>query len=103
MRKVACPLFLSVHDRHQRKGLGCKLVGVLIEIGREKVIDEIVGQVRTENHNKLEFAGEIRFTTQSAPEGYGTISLKPKEVWVAGLMDDGQVESQINGPAMALL
>ena len=37
MRKVACPLFLSVHDRHQRKGLGCKLVGVLIEMGREKV------------------------------------------------------------------
>ena len=72
MRKAACPLFLSVHDRHQRKGLGCKLVGVLIEIGREKVIDGIVGQVRTENQNKLECAGTIRFTTQSVPEGYGT-------------------------------
>lgn len=45
MRKVACPHFLSVRDRHQRKGLGCKLVGVLIDIGREKVIDGIVGQV----------------------------------------------------------
>jgi hypothetical protein len=54
MRKAACPLFLSVHDRHQRKGLGCKLVGVLIEIGREKVIDGIVGQVRTEHQNKLD-------------------------------------------------
>ena len=40
-----CILFLSVHDRHQRKGLGYKLVGVLIDIGREKVIDGIVGQV----------------------------------------------------------
>jgi len=63
----------------------------------------IVGQVRTENQNKLEFADKIRFTTQSVPEGYGTISLKPKGVWVASLMYNGDVKSQIKGLAMALL
>jgi acetyltransferase len=69
-----------VHDRYQGKGLGYKLVEMLIEIGREKGLDEIVGEVLTENRKMLGLARKLGFATQWVPGGTTKITLKLKKV-----------------------
>ncbi|MBP1732016.1 MAG: Acetyl-CoA synthetase / acetyltransferase family protein, partial [Deltaproteobacteria bacterium] len=67
---------ILVHDRYQGRGLGYKLVGMLIEIGRERELKEIVGDVLTENENMLKLARKLGFTAQWAPDGITKITLK---------------------------
>jgi len=58
---------ILVHDRYQGRGLGYKLVGMLIEIGRERELKEIVGDVLTENENMLKLARKLGFTAPMGP------------------------------------
>ena len=60
-------LAIVVHDRYQHKGLGYKLVGVLIEIGREKGLEEVYGDVLTENEKMLMLGRKLGFSTQRCP------------------------------------
>ena len=69
---------ILVHDRYQGKGLGYKLMGMLIEIGREKGLEEIVGEVLTENEKMLNLAKKLGFTSQWLPGGTSKITLKLK-------------------------
>jgi acetyltransferase len=71
-------LAIVVHDRYQHKGLGYKLVGMLIEIGREKGLDEVFGDVLAENENMLKLARKLGFTTRYVPGGIIRIIKKLK-------------------------
>ena len=70
---------ILTHDQYQHKGLGYKLVGMLIEIGREKGLEEIVGQVLTENEKMLKLARKLGFTSRWGPDGVSKITLKLKD------------------------
>ncbi|MGD0235551.1 MAG: bifunctional acetate--CoA ligase family protein/GNAT family N-acetyltransferase [Syntrophorhabdales bacterium] len=69
---------ILVHDRYQGKGLGYKLVERLIEIGREKGLEEIVGEALTENEKMLKLARKLGFATQWVPGGTSKLTLKLK-------------------------
>jgi acetyltransferase len=69
---------IVVHDRYQHKGLGYKLVGMLIEIGREKGLEEVYGDVLSENEKMLKLARKLGFTTQWLAGGITKITLKLK-------------------------
>jgi acetyltransferase len=69
---------ILVHDRYQGKGLGYKLVGMLIEIGREKGLEEIIGEVLMENEKMLKLARKLGFTARGVPGGISKITLKLK-------------------------
>jgi acetyltransferase len=71
-------LAILVHDRYQRKGLGYKLVGMLIGIGREKGLEEIVAEVLTDNDKMLKLGSKIGFTAQLVLGGTTKITLKLK-------------------------
>ena len=71
---------ILTHDQYQHKGLGYKLVSMLIEIGREKGLEEIVGQVLTENDKMLKLARKLGFTSRWGSDGVSKITLKLKEV-----------------------
>jgi acetyltransferase len=65
-----------VHDKYQGKGLGYKLVEVLIDIGKEKGLDEIYGEVLTDNKRMLIFCKKLGFTAQGRPGGTTTVTLR---------------------------
>lgn len=69
-------LAILVHDSYQGRGLGHRLVEMLIEIVRERGLEEIVGDVLTENTKMLEFAHEVGFSRQFLPDGVTRIALK---------------------------
>jgi acetyltransferase len=71
-------LALVVHDRYQRNGLGYKLVEMLIGIGREKGLEQVVGDVLAENGKMLKLARKLGFTTQWLAGGITKITLKLK-------------------------
>ncbi len=70
---------ILTHDRYQHKGLGYKLVSLLIEIGREKGLDEIVGDVLTDNEKMLKLARKLGFTSRWVPGGISKVTLKLKD------------------------
>jgi acetyltransferase len=61
------------------KGLGHKLVEVLIEIAREKGLEDIQTEVLTENKRMLTVLRRLGFTTQWLPGGTSEAVLKLKE------------------------
>ena len=67
-----------VSDEYQGKGLGYKLVDVLIGIGQDKGLDEIYGEVLTENQKMLTIVRKLGFTTQWLPDGVTKTVLKLK-------------------------
>ena len=71
-------LALVVHDRYQHKGLGSRLVEMLIEIGREKGLEEVVGEVLTDNEKMLGLCRKLGFTTRLGLGGITKIALKLK-------------------------
>ncbi|HME41726.1 MAG TPA: bifunctional acetate--CoA ligase family protein/GNAT family N-acetyltransferase [Syntrophorhabdales bacterium] len=71
---------ILTHDRYQHKGLGYKLVSMLIEIGRERGLEEIVGDVLTENEKMLKLAEKLGFTSRWVPGGTTRITLKLKDL-----------------------
>jgi acetyltransferase len=67
-----------VHDRFQRKGLGKKLMEVVIEIAEWKGLHEIYGEVLTDNDKMLGLCRKLGFKTKWLPGGTTTIRLPLK-------------------------
>lgn len=67
-----------VHDQYQGKGLGYKLVDVLIGIAQEKGLEELYGIILTENEDMLAVARKLGFKTKREPDGItrAVLSLK---------------------------
>ena len=67
-----------VHDQYQGKGLGYKLVDVLIGIAQEKGLEELYGIVLTENNDMLTVARKLGFKTKREPDGITRVVLSLK-------------------------
>ena len=67
-----------VHDAYQGKGLGYKLLDVMIGIGQEKGLEDIKGTVLTENEKMLRVTRKLGFKTQWEPDGITTVTLTLK-------------------------
>jgi acetyltransferase len=57
-----------VHDAHQGKGLGYKLVDVLIGIAEEKGLENIYGEVLTENEKMLAVCRKLGFSIKTTDD-----------------------------------
>jgi acetyltransferase len=64
-----------VHDRFQGKGLGFKLVDMVIGIGHEKGLKEIYGYVLSENLRMIHMCSRLGCTVQPQEEGITKVSL----------------------------
>jgi acetyltransferase len=57
-------------DKYQGKGLGTKLMDMLIEIAQEKGLESIYGIIMRENKKMLRLAQKMGFTIKPSEEGY---------------------------------
>lgn len=64
-----------VHDDYQGKGLGYKLLDMLIGIAQEKGLEMIYGIVLTENRRMLRICEELGFTMNQLPGGISRVEL----------------------------
>jgi acetyltransferase len=69
---------IVIHDRYQRMGLGYKIVEILIGIGRDRGLEQVVGDVLSENMKMLKLARKLGFTTQWLAGGITKVTLKLK-------------------------
>ena len=67
-----------VHDNYQSKGLGYKLVDVIIGIAEEKGLERIWGEVLTENEKMLTVCRRLGFTAQRTPDEVTKVVLELK-------------------------
>jgi len=67
-----------VHDNHQRKGLGYKLVDMVIGIGQEKGLEKIYGLVLTGNRAMLRICDELGFHRKDLSDGTTWVELNLK-------------------------
>jgi len=65
-----------VHDDYQGKGLGWKLIDILIGIGQEREVEEIHGTVLTENTRMLTLLKRLKFRTSLLPLGITDVTLR---------------------------
>ncbi|MCX5816739.1 MAG: bifunctional acetate--CoA ligase family protein/GNAT family N-acetyltransferase [Proteobacteria bacterium] len=65
----SCEYAVLVHDQYQGKGLGYKLVDLLIGIAQDKGLDEIYGTVLSENDKMLRVSKKLGFKLSRLPEG----------------------------------
>jgi acetyltransferase len=65
-----------VHDDYQGKGLGKKLIEVLLGAAREKGLEEVYGVVLSENDRMLKLVKALGFTTTLQPGGITGVSRK---------------------------
>jgi acetyltransferase len=67
-----------VHDDYQAKGLGYKLVDMLIGIAQEKGLEKFMGYVLTNNQKMLNLVRKLGFTVENAPDGISKVELTLK-------------------------
>ena len=67
-----------VHDEYQGKGLGYKLVDLIIGIAQDKGLEEIYGKVLTENERMLKMAIKLGFQYQLMDGGITEVRLALK-------------------------
>jgi len=67
-----------VHDNYQDKGLGYKLVDVIIGIAEEKGLDRIWGEVLTENEKMLAVCRRLGFIAERTPDEVTKVMLALK-------------------------
>ena len=67
-----------VHDDYQRKGLGYKLVDMVIGIGQEKGLEKIYGLVLTDNRAMLRICDELGFHRRDLSDGTTWVELTLK-------------------------
>lgn len=67
-----------VHDDFQGKGLGYKLVDMLIGVAQDKGLGEVAGTVLTDNMNMLRVCETLGFKTTHQPEGVSSVRLMLK-------------------------
>ncbi|MDD5010111.1 MAG: GNAT family N-acetyltransferase, partial [Syntrophorhabdaceae bacterium] len=65
-----------VHDDYQGKGLGYKLLDVIIGIAQDKELEEIYGIVLSENEKMLGTAKKLGFTPSYQPDGITKVTLR---------------------------
>jgi acetyltransferase len=64
-----------IHDDYQARGLGYKLVDMLIGIAQEKGLEEIYGFVLKTNRRMLEVCRKLGFTVEGLPDGINRVKL----------------------------
>lgn len=64
-----------VHDDYQARGLGYKLIDILIGIAQERGLSMIHGDVLSENHKMLSVAQELGFVVKPMTEGVSRVEL----------------------------
>lgn len=67
---------IVIHDDFQGKGLGYKMVDMLIGIAQDKGLDEIYGIVLSENSKMLKVVEKLGFTVSRQPDGISHVVLK---------------------------
>jgi acetyltransferase len=67
-----------VHDDYQRKGLGYKLVDMVIGIGQEKGLEKIYGLVLSDNRAMLRICDELGFHRRDLSDGTTWVELTLK-------------------------
>jgi acetyltransferase len=70
---------LVVHEAFQRSGLGYKFMQILIERARKRGLDELVGEVLTENEKMLGLATKLGFTRKWQTGGTTRVTLPLKD------------------------
>jgi acetyltransferase len=65
-----------VHDDYQGKGLGKKLIEVLLGVAQEKGLEEVYGVTLSENDRLLKLVRALGFTTALQPGGITGVSKK---------------------------
>jgi len=65
-----------VHDNYQGRGLGYKLLDVIIGIGQDKGLEEIYGTVLSENEKMLGTAKKLGFRQSHQPDGITKVTLR---------------------------
>jgi acetyltransferase len=65
-----------VQDRFQGKRLGTKFVEMLVEIARERGLENVRADVLTENESMLKIFGRLGFSTRRLPEGMSETELR---------------------------
>ena len=67
-----------VHDAHQGKGLGNKLIDMLIGIAQEKGLEKFYGIVQTNNKKMLNLCKKLGFTEETLSDGISKVELSLK-------------------------
>lgn len=69
---------IVVHDDFQGKGLGYKMVDILIGLAQDKGLEEIYGSVLSENSKMLSVVEKLGFKVTREPDGVSHVSLTLK-------------------------
>jgi len=67
-----------IHDDYQAKGLGYKLIDMLIGIAQEKGLEKFMGYVLTNNQKMLRLVRKLGFTVEDTPDGTSKVELTLK-------------------------
>jgi acetyltransferase len=67
----SCEFALVVSDRWQRKGIGHRLMHMLMEVARNRGLEEIQGEVLSNNHKMLELMKSLGFRISADPDDPG--------------------------------
>jgi acetyltransferase len=67
-----------IHDDYQAKGLGYKLIDMLIGIAQEKGLEKFMGYVLTNNQKMLRLVRKLGFTVEDTPDGISKVELTLK-------------------------
>ncbi len=67
-----------VHDDFQSKGLGHKLIDMMIGVAQEKGLETIYGMVLTDNSKMLRTCEDMGFTITNLPDGISRVELPLK-------------------------
>ena len=65
-----------VHDEFQGRGLGFKLIDLVIGIARDKGFEQIKGYISSENRRMLTLVHELGFTDTCTEEGVCSVQLR---------------------------
>jgi acetyltransferase len=67
---------IIVHNEFQGRGLGFKLVDIIIGIAQDKGLSQIWGTVTSDNVRMLELTEALGFSADPRPDGITRVSLE---------------------------
>ncbi len=70
---------ILVHDDYRRMGLGARLMEAIVDIGRDKELEEIYGMVLSDNDKMLALCRKAGFTVKMEPKGVSRVSFSLQE------------------------
>jgi acetyltransferase len=78
----SCEFALVIADEWQRRGLGRRMLTLLIEVARARGLREMIGYVLAENHGMLRLSESVGFEVEPSSEGPQvrrvTLALQPR-------------------------